>query len=294
MTRIFMAMVVSLIGTSVIGGHAQTWIKRGAWNSQTKVTIQIPFKVFDNIYYVGTEHVSSYLVTTSNGLVLIDATNAKTVDGVLANVGKLGFDPKHIKYVFITQAHQDHYGGAPRIKEATGATIGMSRQDLEFLEQKTLRPTHPEYQWSGDPAPARDLVISGDRVIEVGDAVFTLHLTPGHTPGSLSIEFIAHDGDRRYRVLTPGGLGFSYGPEWNEAYITSMERLKQRGPWDVVLSNHPFMMPVHLFEAVNKIDGSKRSTHPLALGNAAIDDWLDTLLKIAREKAEAEGTPRAR
>ena len=133
--------------------------------------IPIPFKVFDNIYYVGTDHVSSYLITTSDGLVLIDATSAKTVDGVLENIRQLGFDPRNIKYVLITQAHQDHYGGAPRLKEATGATIAMSRQDLEFLEQKKLRPNHSEYQWSTDAAPARDLVIDGDKVIEVGDAV---------------------------------------------------------------------------------------------------------------------------
>jgi metallo-beta-lactamase class B len=228
--------------------------------------------------------------------VLIDATNAKTVDGVIENVRTLGFDPKNIKYVFVTQAHQDHYGGTPRIKAATGATIGMSRQDLEFLEQKKLHPNDPEYQWSGDPAPARDLLIEDGQVIEVGKAVFKFHFTPGHTPGTTSIEYTANQGDRRYRVLTPGGLGFSYGPEWNDAYIKSMELLKQRGPWDVVLSNHPFMMPVHLFEKMQnyKVDGSKPGTHPLVLGHAAINEWLDLMLKIAREKAEFDRTAQNR
>lgn len=225
---------------------------------------------------------------------LIDATNAKTVDGVLANVRQLGFDPSKIEYVFITQAHDDHYSGAARIKGATGATIGMSRQDLEFLEQKKLRPNHPQFQWSTHPAPPRDLVIVDGKVLEVGNAVFKFHLSPGHTPGSLSMEYTAYDGDRRYRVLTPGGLGFSYDPEWNEAYIASMERLKQNGPWDVVLSNHPFMMPGHLFERMRTVDGSRRSIHPLAFGPAAINEWLDSLLKIAREKAEFERAPRTR
>ena len=157
MKRVFMAMVVSLMATSVVGGQqAPNWSQKAGWSSRTDIKIQIPFKVFDNIYYVGTDHVSSYLITTSDGLVLIDATNAKSVDGVLENIRKIGFDPRNIKCLFITQAHQDHYGGALRIKEATGATIGMSRQDLEFLEQKKLRPDHPEYQWSTDPAPVRD------------------------------------------------------------------------------------------------------------------------------------------
>jgi len=89
-------------------------------------------------------------------------------------------------------------------------------------------------------------------------------------------------------------LGFSYAPEWNDAYIASMEKLRKRGPWDVVLSNHPFMMPVNLFEAMSKVDGSKRSTHPLVLGRAAIDEWLQRLLTIAREKAESERAPQPR
>lgn len=293
MKRVFAAMIVGLIAASAVEGQAPNWSQRGAW-SRSDVKITIPFKVFDNIYYVGTDHVSSYLITTSDGLVLIDATNAKTVDGVLANIRQLGFDPRNIKYVFITQAHQDHYGGAPRLKEVTGATIGMSRQDLEFLEQKRLRPNDPEYQWSEDPAPARDLLIGDEKVIEVGDAGFRFHLTAGHTPGSLSIEYRAHHGNRRYRVLTPGGLGFSYGPEWNEEYIASTELLKKRGPWDVVLSNHPFMMPVHLFEAMQKFDGSTQSSHPLVVGRARINEWLDTLLGIAHEKAEFERVSQAR
>lgn len=293
MKRVFAATIAGLLATSAVEGQAPNWSQRGAW-SRSDAKIPIPFKVFDNIYYVGTDHVSSYLITTSDGLVLIDATNAKTVDGVLANIRQLGFDPRNIKYVFITQAHQDHYGGAPRLKEVTGATISMSRQDLEFLEQKKLRPNDPEYQWSGDPAPARDLLIGDDKVIEVGDAGFRFHLTAGHTPGSLSIEYRAHHGDRRYRVLTPGGLGFSYGPEWNEAYITSTELLKRAGPWDVVLSNHPFMMPVHLFERMQNVDGSTQSSHPLVVGRARINEWLDTLLGIAREKAEFERASRSR
>jgi metallo-beta-lactamase class B len=294
MSRALIAMAVGLIATSLVEGQAPNWSQRGAWNSRSNVTIEIPFKVFDNIYYVGTNHVSSYLITTSDGFVLIDATNAMTVDGVLENIRKLGFDARKIKYVFITQAHQDHYGGAPRMKQATGARIGMSDPDLKFLEEKALHANDPEYQWSGDPAPARDLVIDDGTVIEVGNAAFRFHLTPGHTPGSLSMEYTARHGDRRYRVLTPGGLGFSYGPKWNDAYIASTERLKQRGPWDVVLSNHPFMMPVHLFEAMQRVGASKPPAHPLALGHAAINEWLDAVLKIAREKAEFERGARSR
>ena len=144
MKRAYMAMVVGLVATSVVGGQAQDW-RQTPWSGLTggDWRVPIPFQIFDNVYYVGTEHVSSYLITTPGGLVLIDATNADTADSLLDNVRQLGFDPSQIEYVFITHPHDDHYGGAARIKEATGATIGMSGEDWEFLEQRERRADQP-------------------------------------------------------------------------------------------------------------------------------------------------------
>ena len=134
MKRVCMAMVVGLIVTSVVGGQTRDW-KRTPWSDLTRGNwkVQILFQMFDSVYYVGTEHVSSYLITTPGGLVLIDTTNADTVDGLLDNVRQLGFDPSEIEYVFITHPHDDHYGGVARIQEETGATIGMSGADWEFF-----------------------------------------------------------------------------------------------------------------------------------------------------------------
>lgn len=292
MKRACMAMAVGLIATSVVGGQAQDW-RQTPWSGQTggDWNIEIPFQIFDNVYYVGTEHVSSYVITTPGGLVLIDTTSADAVDGLLDNVRKLGFDPSEIEYVFITHPHNDHYGGAARIKEVTGATIGMSDEDWEFLEHLERRADRPEYQWTTNSAPARDRVIEDGEVIMLGDSAFRFYVTPGHTPGSLSMEYIVSDGAQHYRALTPGGLGFSYGPEWNEAYINSFERLREMGNWDVVLSNHPFMVPGHLFTRMSELDGTERTdgaTHPVVQGQAENNEWLDALLKIAREKAELE------
>ena len=138
-------MIVGLVTTSVVGGQTQDW-RRTPWSDLARGNwkVQIPFQIFDNVYYVGTEHVSSYLITTPGGLVLIDATNADTVDSLLDNVRQLGFDPSEIEYVFITHPHDDHYGGTARIKEATGATICMSGEDWEFLEQRERRADQPE------------------------------------------------------------------------------------------------------------------------------------------------------
>ncbi len=128
-----------------------------------------------------------------------------------------------------------------------------------------------EYDWTTQVAPPRDHEIQDGEVITVGDARFTLHITPGHTPGTSSFEYVAYDGDQRYRVLTPGGTGLSMSSEWTDAWIKGRERLKELGPWDVVLGNHPNNTPGHLFKLM--VEGADRAIgepHPVVQGPAAI------------------------
>ncbi len=298
MRRLCMALVVASIATSVVGVQAQDerargrddvgwglprgYIPGGDWN------VEIPFQIFDNVYFVGNEAVSSYLITTSDGLVLIDATNGIMVNRTLDNIRQLGFDPLDIKYVFVTEAHEIHYGGAAQIKAATGATICLSPADWDFLELAVERADWVEYDWTTQVAPPRDHEIRDGEVITVGDSEFTLYTTPGHTPGTSSFAYIGHDGDRRYRVLTPGGTGLTMDTEWTDDWIEGRERLKAAGPWDVILGNHPNNTPGNLFKLI--FEGADRATgdpHPVVQGSAVIDDWFDTLLEVAWQKAEA-------
>src|SRR6266571_9253762 len=84
-----------------------------------------PFKMFDNMYYVGLQGNSSLLITTSDGFILIDATTANGAETVLSNIRKLKFDPANIKYILISHGHNDHFGGAGQIKQvAPNARIG--------------------------------------------------------------------------------------------------------------------------------------------------------------------------
>src|SRR5437868_1698712 len=82
-----------------------------------------PFKIFDNVYYVGLQTVAAYLITTSDGLVLLDAAYSQTTDLILGNIRALGFDPKNIKYIIISHAHGDHFAGAGAIAQLSGAHV---------------------------------------------------------------------------------------------------------------------------------------------------------------------------
>jgi metallo-beta-lactamase class B len=248
-----------------------------------------PAKLFDNVYSVGLQALSSILVTTSDGLVLIDTTFAETVDRVLESIRKLGFDPARIRYVLITHARADHYGGAGQIKQLVpSARVVMSLEDWVDAEREILGSGGQ----GSRPAPlSRDLVVADGQRITLGDATFTFYVTPGTTPGALSIEYQARDGGTSYRAMSTGALGMYPEPRWGEAYIKSMQRLKALGPWQVWLPNHPFMaLPLDIADLEKAVAARKpgQGPHPGVATPAQINEWLDLAITLARRKMAIE------
>jgi metallo-beta-lactamase class B len=272
------------------------WNAKGPWGPTSRVAPveaqkKSPFKVFDNVYYVGLQTVSAYLVPTSAGLVLIDSGYAATVDWTLENIRQSGFDPANLRYVFVTHSHTDHVGGAARLKQLSGARVGLSAEDWAEVEKQQSGPQGQR----NFPLPLqRDLVLKDGETISVGDTTFKFHFTPGHTPGATSVEFQARDGGRSYRVVVPGGLGLQYEPIWGPVFKKSMERLRQLGPWDVALGNHPFLSPKDLEVIERELRQRGNGPHPATLGPSAITAWFDEILKIVDEKLIAEPPPSPR
>jgi glyoxylase-like metal-dependent hydrolase (beta-lactamase superfamily II) len=92
-----------------------------------------PFKVFDNLYYIGVGWVASWLLTTSDGLIVIDTLEPRYATHLVDGIVKLGFDPRRIKHVIVLQAHVDHLGGAALLQEKYGAKVWMGERDWEML-----------------------------------------------------------------------------------------------------------------------------------------------------------------
>jgi metallo-beta-lactamase class B len=250
-----------------------------------------PARLFDNVYSVGLQALSAILVSTSDGLVLLDATFAETADWVLDNIRKVGFDPADIRYVFITHARADHYGGAGRIKQLVPtARIAMSLEDWEEAEREMRGGQLLSGGAGSRPAPlARDLVVTDGQRITVGDTTFVVYVSPGTTPGALSIEYPARDGGRRHRAMSSGALGMYPSPEWGAPYVRSLERLKALGPWEVWLPNHPFMaLPLDMADLEKALATRGQGPHPGVARPAQIDEWLDFALRLARQKMAIE------
>jgi alkyl sulfatase BDS1-like metallo-beta-lactamase superfamily hydrolase len=99
-----------------------------------------PFKAFDNLYHVGLGYVDAWLIPTSEGIIMIDTAEEPFVDHVIDNIRTLGFDLKDVKYILISHGHLDHFGGAARIQEASGARVGATEEDWQMVEQVGRAP----------------------------------------------------------------------------------------------------------------------------------------------------------
>lgn len=203
---------------------------------------------------------------------------------MIENIRELGFDPADIRYVIVSHGHRDHYAGSGKIVQLSGARVVMSSIDWDI----TLQQQAEGLARSGLPLQ-RDIEMEDGGVLEVGDTSFRFYLSPGHTAGSLSVEYQVRDGDRTFRALSPGGLGFNFGPERTSDYIESYERLKKLGPWDTVLANHPHMGPRDLLNVEEELTGrGAEDPNPAIFGASKVNHWIDQLLVSARDKFEFE------
>jgi Zn-dependent hydrolases, including glyoxylases len=155
-----------------------------------------PAKVFDNLYFVGESEFSAWAVNTSDGIILVDALFAYSVEDEIVNgLKKVGLDPAKIKYVIISHAHSDHAGGAKYLQDHFGSHIILSPADWDLLDRD-------KGSW---PKPKRDMVATDGQKLTLGDTTVTLYLTPGHTYGTISTLIPVKDGGQPHLAATWGG-----------------------------------------------------------------------------------------
>lgn len=151
-----------------------------------------PHRVMDNLYYVGTTQLASFLITTDAGHILVSSNYEASVPVIQAGVEQLGFDFKDIKILLSGHAHPDHIEGDALVKELTGAEVVVGR--LEVPDVQAFK--HP----MGKTQPIDRIVDAGDTVT-LGDTTLTAHLQAGHTKGCLAWSLQLEEDGRTYDAL---------------------------------------------------------------------------------------------
>jgi metallo-beta-lactamase class B len=237
-----------------------------------------PVKVFDNMYFVGTKVHGAWAVTTSEGLIVIDALyDYAVIDEVEGGLKKLGLDPTKIKYLVVSHGHGDHHGGARYLQDKYRPRVVMGPADWDLVERDTRTPK-----------PARDVVATDGQKITLGDTTITLYITPGHTPTTISTIVPVRDGGRPHVAAEWGGTAFSGTTpiESLRAYVSSAARFRDiaaRAGADVIFTNHTEFDGAN--EKLAKVQARKPGEpNPYVIGA----DGVRRYLTVAEECAKAE------
>lgn len=154
-----------------------------------------PAHVYGNVWYVGTCAVTVLLVTSPEGHVLIDAGMEETATDVVANIRRLGFNPRDIKWIVSSHEHFDHIGGLSTLEKLTGARFAATSEAAKVIRSGKVSPADPQAQEIHGSKPARvDRIIRTGDVISVGPIRLTAFATPGHTEGSTSWHWTSCEG----------------------------------------------------------------------------------------------------
>ena len=170
------------------------------------------FRIAGNLYYVGSKGLATYLVTTSQGHILINSDLEANVPMIRASIESLGFKFSDVKILLISHAHWDHCAESAMIKRLTGAKYMVMEGDVEVVESggKT------DFQYANDPTalypPTKvDRVLHDGDEVKLGDAVLTARLTPGHTKGCTTWTMKVNDGSKLRDVVIVGSPNVNPG-----------------------------------------------------------------------------------
>jgi metallo-beta-lactamase class B len=235
------AFAILLLSWPALAAAQVSQADRDAWNRPVE-----PFRIMGNLYYVGAAGVSSFLITSRQGHILVDTGFEETVPVIRASVEKLGFKVTDIKVLLSSHAHGDHVGGHAAMKEATGAQVMASEKDAALLARGG-RNDHAMGDAFMFPPVKVDHTLRDREEVSVGDATLTARLTPGHTPGCTTWTMKADDEGRPRDVVFHCSTSILPGVTLrsNAKYPLIKEDFKQtfevlrRLPCDVFLGPHP-------------------------------------------------------
>jgi metallo-beta-lactamase class B len=206
-----------------------------------------PFRIVGNVYYVGSQDLASYLITTPQGDILINSNLTSSPPLIEKSIKELGFHFSDVKILLISHAHFDHAAGSALIKKETGAKYMVMDADVPLVESGG----RTDFQYAASksshfPATKVDRVLHDGDQVTLGGMALVAHKTPGHTKGCTTWTMKVKDGAKTYDVVIVGSPNVNPGyklvgntkyPAIAQDYEQTFRMLKSL-PCDVFLGAH--------------------------------------------------------
>jgi len=285
---IFLLIFLAACGSRELEPDAANDCERCAgWNEP-----QNPFRVHGNTWYVGTDGLSSILIETDDGLILIDGGLTQSAALVDANIRSLGFDPLDIRAILVSHAHYDHVGGVNALQRMTQASVFASERGVVPLTSGRLDEGDPQFMAEKiDPSfpPVRNVTAVGDgEFVSVGSVNVKAVYTPGHTSNSVTWTWESCALGECLNVVYADSLtavsaqGFSFAASGAaDRMIESAGKIGDLG-CDILLSPHPFFFG--MYDKLERIDDGNPFVNSLACTFYAEEalGWLEQRLEAER------------
>ena len=240
-----------------------------------------PYKVFDNFYWLGTRQHSSWALTTSGGIIVIDTNFSWAIEPeIVEGFTKLGLNPRDIKYVIISHAHGDHDQGAALLQSRYGAKVVMGAVDWDATLQRPAT--------AAGGVPKRDISVGLDGMkLTLGETTIDIVATPGHTPGTLSYVFPVQDQGKTVTVAYSGGTltgAFgTNGAKWDE-YVASQKKIGKASAdagASVILSNHSEYDGAYTKARLVATKREAGEVHPFIVGTEGVQRYFTVMAECA-------------
>ena len=223
--------------------------KHLAFYAEPSIEFIAPFKIADDLYYVGDRLVCVHLIRTEEGLILLDAGYYCTKHLLMESIIRLGFDPADVRWIILTHAHWDHYGAANEFRNLYGTKVAISAVDARSMREKPFRAGG---SFGNIPMnlPVIDRELEDGEIFSFGEKKIRCVLTPGHTLGTMSFFFDVTDNGKTYLAGEFGGAGvdalriqyalhYELPLDMAQRMVASLERIQDE-PVAVHLGNHPY------------------------------------------------------
>lgn len=236
-------MIISLAAALLLAATPSPAAPAGTYDAPHK-----PYRISEDIYYVGTQGIGVYLVDSGNGLIVIDSGTKDGVGQVEANILALGFKLADVRYLLETSARRDHVGGMAQLKKDTGAQLVASAGDRFGLERGVQVGESHDGPTSFAPVAVDRVLNDGDTKVKLGHATLTAVFTPGYSRGDTAWTMDTKIAGRRVHVVIFGSAAVAGNVlVGNNAYpnivgdyqktFTTLKKMKA----DVLLTNRPEM-----------------------------------------------------